>query len=465
MISQRWKAEVLWAIRRLKRRVVRPRYDSAATARVQDRNGTRRGIHGADRSQSHFVFVSYDGSNDFGGPTVNAARLLPELKRRGHRVTALLVTNGEETTHEAGLRTAGVECRILPRQGYTESLTRSTLNLIEDLQPSVFVPNIWIPGCFAARWVREAGVPTIAAYRSDDPLYEGIIDQFVLGAPKWAVSGMVCVSKDLEGRVRRHHPHLTRTVVIPSGVPIPDRAHNHGDGFRIAYVGRFSQQQKRILDVAHAIMMALGEISDARATFFGHGRELEQLKALVKEKSIADRIEIAGPVNPGSIQKRLLAFDVIVLLSDYEGTPGALMDAMACGVVPVSLDIPGGVRELVIDNKTGLLVKDRDRSFVDAIKTLHGNVDRRAEIGRNAREHIVALFSLDHAADLWEEFCGRLLSEAGPRRPMYLPTRLRLPDLAPTLVPHMSSKPSFAKRLFGAVIRVLARSTRTSIHT
>jgi glycosyltransferase involved in cell wall biosynthesis len=407
----------------------------------------------------HIVFVSYDGPSCFEGPTVNAARLLPEFVRRGHRVTAVLVTDGGETTHLAGLEAAGVDCRILPRHGYVEDLARSALSLVAELQPSVFVPNIWIPGCFASGWLREAGVPTVAAYRSDDPLYEGIVDQFVLGDPEWAVSGLVCVSDDLEQRVQRRRPANTQTIVIPSGVPIPRRAHPHGDGFRIVYVGRLSQRQKRILDVAHAIMRALREMPRASATFFGDGSETEALKKLVREKEMSDRIEIAAPVDPASIQDRLLAFDVIVLLSDYEGTPGALMDAMACGVVPVCTDIPGGVRDLVINNQTGLLVKDRGQSFVDALHRLRGDAKVRNEIGRRARNHIMEQFSLDRATSLWEDFCGYLVSEAPPRRPIDLPARVRLPEPAQTLRPHINRRPSPIKRLLGAVKRAVVGPT------
>jgi glycosyltransferase involved in cell wall biosynthesis len=421
-----------------------------------------RPILSTDMSMSHIVFVSFDGSKDYGGPTVNASRLLPELRRRDHRVTALLVTDDEETTHLASLRDAGVDCRVLPRGGYTEDLAQMSLALLDELQPSVFVPNIWIPGCFAARWAREAGVPTVAAYRSDDPLYEGILDQFVFGDPAWAVSGMVCVSKDLENRVRQRRPKDTRTAVIPSGVPIPGQGHVHGDRFRIAYVGRISQRQKRILDVGGAIISALEAIPEADAAFFGHGDETPQLRRLVEESGMAQRIEIAGSVDPSRIQSCLLAFDVVVLLSDYEGTPGALMDAMACGLVPVVLDIPGGVRELVINDETGVLVKDRDREFVDAIKDLHKMVERRAELGQRARDHITARFSLRRAADLWEELFESLRAEAGRSSPIGSASRLRLPQPVPALVPHMHCKPPPLRRLLAAAQRILFRSPSSS---
>ena len=395
---------------------------------------------------SHLVFTAFDGPEYFGGPTVNAVRLLPELRRRGHRVTALLVTLGETTSHEASLRSAGVDCRIIRKRGAAEDLVRSTLALLEELRPTIFVPNIWIPGCFAARWLREAGVPTVAAYRSDDPLYDGIIDQFVVGETEWAVSGLVCVSNDLEQRVRSRNPSRTRTAVIASGVAIPDQLHVHGDGFRIAYVGRISQQQKRVLDVARVMVAALEKIPHAEGAFIGHGSESSDLRAVIADTAIADRIEITRPIAPDSIQEHLLGFDVILLLSDYEGTPGALMDAMACGVVPVSTDIAGGIRELVKHGETGVLVKDRGQSAIDEIENLNRDVEFRRELGRRAREHIAAGFSLDHAAARWEQFCEQLLAEAGPAKTLVPPPRIALPKLAPTLAPFVDRRPHLVRR-------------------
>jgi glycosyltransferase involved in cell wall biosynthesis len=57
--------------------------------------------------------------------------------------------------------------------------------------------------------------------------------------------------------------------------------------------------------------------------------------------------------------QQLIEHNILILLSDYEGTPGAVMDGMACGLVPVCTDISGGVQELVIPDQTGLLVRDR----------------------------------------------------------------------------------------------------------
>lgn len=405
---------------------------------------------------NHIVFATYDGPDNFEGPTVNAARLLPQLRKRGHRVTALLVTDSPITTHQTTLEDAGVDCRIVPRRGYTEDLTRSAVRLLKTLQPSVFVPNVWIPGCFAARWLRESGVPSVAAYRSDDALYDGIVSQFVLGDPLWAVSGMVCVSREFEARIQRHHPQRTQTIVIPSGVRLPKRTRKCRGPLKIVYVGRITQEQKRILDVGRAVISVLRKTPGAEATFYGQGNDMQSLRKMIHESGMVRRINLAGPVAQNEIQERLIEYDVMVLLSDYEGTPGALMDAMACGVVPVVLDIPGGVQELVIDGETGFLVEDRTGAFVDAVRLLDRDVSLREAMGRRARNHIEARFSLERTVSLWENFIEDLRGAAGTRTPVES-GRIRFPQPQPSLLPHMHNKPTLLLRVHDAAKRAISR--------
>src|SRR5207249_229665 len=51
----------------------------------------------------------------------------------------------------------------------------------------------------------------------------------------------------------------------------------------------------------------------------------------------------------------LAASDVLLLTSDWEGTPNVLLEAQHCGCVPVATDA-GGTREAVRPGETGLLV-------------------------------------------------------------------------------------------------------------
>ena len=88
------------------------------------------------------------------------------------------------------------------------------------------------------------------------------------------------------------------------------------------------------------------------------------------------------------------------------------MDGMACGMVPVCLDIGGGVRELVVHQYTGLLVKNREAEFQSAMHRLAENESLRRDLSLNAVRHIADHFSL---------------AAAGPRRDLVFPDPIVLP--------------------------------------
>ncbi|WP_371821102.1 glycosyltransferase [Chloracidobacterium sp. D] len=46
---------------------------------------------------------------------------------------------------------------------------------------------------------------------------------------------------------------------------------------------------------------------------------------------------------------------MFVLLSDYEGLPIALMEAMATGLVPICTAMRSGIGQLVVDGVTGCM--------------------------------------------------------------------------------------------------------------
>lgn len=406
------------------------------------------------------AFIAYDLPGYFGGPIVNARRLLPELRRRGHAVHALILYRGAGSPSAALLRRQGVIVDTAPFHPWTEDRIDWLLDCLVRIQPDVFVPNLSVAGWFAARWARAAGIPTVAAYRSDDALHAAMVDTFVLGEPCWAVSGMVSVNQAACEKVAASKPAHTRLCTIPSGVPVPTKAADQraGNELRIIYVGRLVQEQKRILDTIDALAMALEILPGATATLIGHGRNRSDEAAVdcrIDERGMSNRIIRMGTVEPDCLHEVLIQFHVLVLLSDYEGTPGSVMDGMACGLVPVCLDIPGGVRELVKHKQTGLLVTDRKEAFVSAIKRLASDTALREHLGANARAHVGKGYSLAVAADRWEIFFEKLLSDSRPRRPVAKPKRYELPPVNPGLAREDHRRPGILKRTCVRVHRTL----------
>jgi glycosyltransferase involved in cell wall biosynthesis/SAM-dependent methyltransferase len=398
------------------------------------------------------IFIYHDRPNYRGGPIVNARRLLPELVRRGHDVHCLLHYSGDHASAAENLRAQGVEVHAERRPWSTESGIRQILTLARAVSPDAFVPNLSVTGWFAARWVREAGIATVACHRSDDAFYAGMVEQFVCGPKEWAVSGLVCVSQGLHDRVAKRHPRHTRLAVIPSGVPLPAVIAAQSDApLSLVYVGRLVQEQKRVFDLIEALAAALRALPDATATLIGHTNnpaEAGAVRQRIAAHALGARLQWKGALEPDALSEALSRHQVLVLLSDYEGTPGSVMDGMAAGLVPVCLDISGGIRELVKHGVTGVLVKDRGPSFLRAIEALARDPEGRRCLGAKARAHIERAYSLPVAADRWESFLGELVSQMSRRDGLIqIPRRMALPPVRPGLEREDCRQPPLPRRV------------------
>ena len=387
---------------------------------------------------------------------VNACRLLPALMDRGVDVVGLAIYQAGGTTVADVIESHGVPCRRLYRERFSERMVPAILDVIRDVQPDVFVPNISVQAAFAARYARDAGIPTILVSRSVESYSWGFVDTFVTGDPEWAVSGLVCVSEELRKGVEARGFPSKRLATIPSGVPVPPRQSDQEGPLRLAYVGALKQQTKRILDLVRSMICLLRGQPDITVTFFGDGPERAQCEEEIVAAGLSGRAQFAGLVPCEQIQEQLIHYHVILLVSDAEGMPGALMDGMACGLVPVSLDTPGGLRELVIHEETGLLVGDRHESLHAAIRRLAGDSELRKRLSVSAQRHVIENYSVSVAAHRWETFCGELLAEAPGRSPIHVPRRLRLPPVHPDLAQQDRRRPRLPKRAMSKVGRMFA---------
>jgi hypothetical protein len=109
------------------------------------------------------------------------------------------------------------------------------------------------------------------------------------------------------------------------------------------------------------------------------------------------------------------------------------------------LEIPGGLRELVKHEQTGLLIRERDE-LPQALSRLSQDMELRRQLARAAHRHIERSFSLSVAADRWEQLFEDLLrdSRIGPLR---FPSRPVLPAPYPPIVREDRRAPTTRSRL------------------
>ncbi len=129
---------------------------------------------------------------------------------------------------------------------------------------------------------------------------------------------------------------------------------------------------------------SLRQSQACRLLILGEGPLRVELERQAAELGIAPDVRLAGfRPNPYPYLHRATAF---VLSSRFEGLPGILIQAMACGTAVVAADCPFGPREILTQGKDGILVPHDDpAALVDAMTRVVSDADLRRRLGEAAR--------------------------------------------------------------------------------
>lgn len=117
----------------------------------------------------------------------------------------------------------------------------------------------------------------------------------------------------------------------------------------------------------------------------GDGPEKERLQNVIEQKHISN-IELKGFLPKGSIKNELDASFLFLLTSFEEGTPTALLEAMARGL-PIITSPAGGIEFLVKDGINGFVIKSWEREdYIEKIHLLKTDSNLYASISKNNLE-------------------------------------------------------------------------------
>jgi glycosyltransferase involved in cell wall biosynthesis len=133
-----------------------------------------------------------------------------------------------------------------------------------------------------------------------------------------------------------------------------------------------------------------GEWPRTRLLLAGQGLEEQNVRALAESLGIADRTTFLGHVP--DVSGLLKASDVLVLASHCEGFGRCLVEAMVAGLPVIGSDVPG-IRDVIVNEQTGLLVPPRDvESLHSALSRLVVDASARSRLGEAGREAAVRDF-------------------------------------------------------------------------
>ena len=96
-------------------------------------------------------------------------------------------------------------------------------------------------------------------------------------------------------------------------------------------------------------------VSSARLLIIGTGPCEKELKELVSGLKLDEAVTLVGRLDADRMKLHLMASDILVLASSYEGFSHLLLESMRAGLPVVATDV-GGNRELIQNGSNGILV-------------------------------------------------------------------------------------------------------------
>ena len=376
------------------------------------------------------TFCAYDKPDSIGGPVTWLMHLLPYLKQTGFEVSCLIFFHeGNTGPLYEHLVKNDITVHASSFLSTTEDNIKWILDCLQKNTPHIFVPNLVVPAYYVCKWAKKAGVTTIGISHSDDPFYHAIQKEFIGGHKSFRLDGMICVSKILEQQLlKSKNVSKVKIKRIPYGVIIPDsKATRDDNSFRVIYVGRLAEQQKRISEVTRSFCEMTQKINGVEAIIYGDGPDKINVENILNQQQIKTPVSLGGNIHPEQMTDKLLKAHVIVLLSDYEGLPISILEAMACGVVPVCLNMRSGITELIENGKTGCILDDREEHFIKTIKKLKADNQIWEKMSLNAKKLIKGNFSLEISCNSYSSFFNDF--KINSIQDITIPTRFKLPKI------------------------------------
>ncbi len=144
-----------------------------------------------------------------------------------------------------------------------------------------------------------------------------------------------------------------------------------------------------------AVLLIVGDFSDSR--------EKEQILNCIVSYELSEHVIITGKIPHRYILAWMKCMDIFVFPSLNEGSPNALLEAMACGL-PIIASQVGGISDIITSGQNGLLVpKGCEDALVENIHRCVIDKHFRALLGESAKKIIKHKFLPQKEVRTWKK--------------------------------------------------------------
>jgi N-acetyl-alpha-D-glucosaminyl L-malate synthase BshA len=350
----------------------------------------------------------------YGGSGIVATELGLELASRGHDVHFITYANPIRLdTNSPRIHYHEVEVSTYPLFQYPPyclALASRMAEVAEDYKLDLLHVHYAIPHSISALLAKQMmkprlRLPFITTLHGTDITLVGL-DRSYFPITKFSIEqsdGITSISEDLRrhtveifgvrSEIRVIHNFVNVDLYKPSPARSPEPK-------RLVHISNF-RPVKRVLDCVHILADVRRDI-DAHLYMIGDGPERGPAERLTRELGLEKYITFMGKQD--HVERLIPLNHVLLLPSEMESFGLAALEAMACGVPPVSTRV-GGVAELVTHGQDGFLENVGDVSAQAArVAELLSNESLYQRMSAAARTTAVNRFSTDLIIPKYERY-------------------------------------------------------------
>jgi len=344
-------------------------------------------------------------SDNIGGAQMHVLDLSISLQQLGHEVTVLVGGDGQfsELLQKKGITCVSISRlvrSIQPLDDYRAII--EIRSVIRRINPDIIATHSSKAGWLGRIVGKSLGIPTVFtahgwAFAEGVPRLQRSIYIVAEKLAARLASRIVTVSKhDLKLALQYKVTTPEQLIAIHNGIPdLPNlEADPSQNPPRLVMVARFEPQKDH-----HTLIQALANLRDYswQLDLIGDGPLRPDMEQMVVDLGLEKHVRFLGECS--NVPLLLKDAQIFVLISNWEGLPISILEAMRAGMPVIASDV-GGVCEMIEDGVNGYLIPRGDSQLLaKRMMELITNADLRIQFGLKGRNRFVKDFTSNHMND------------------------------------------------------------------
>lgn len=343
---------------------------------------------------------------DLGGAQSHVYEVMSGMKQYGYEAVLLVGKRGwlTEKADELGIKTYVIESMV------REISPMKDLRAIYEIRNTLLkeIPSLvhchsskaGIVGRIAARLCNIPSVFTAHGWAFTDGVQPGkrFLYRNIENLVGYITDKIICVSEYDLDLGRKYLPaHADKMAAIHNCIPdvIPnlvrdwEKSEKH-DGLNCIVVARFSKP-KRNIEMLYIVRELLDAGKNIKVTFVGDGPDFDKAKMVADKLQLGESVIFLGART--DVAELLPNFDVFLLLSNWEGFPISIIEAMRAGLPVIASDV-GGVEEAVKNGVNGYLVDADDTNLIQIFSRMADGYEDISCLGTHGRRNYLKYFTV-----------------------------------------------------------------------